>query len=422
MYLAFTALFSCSAGTGPKAAETGRPSILLLVADDLGYEKLGCYGGVEVSTPRLDEMAGNGMLFRNAYTSPVCTPSRMSLYTGSYEPRHKYSVVLPVHEGTRDAVDFENRFICYARLLREAGYRTSVTGKWQLATLEHHPGHIKSAGFDSWCVWQIWRDGQKTLRYWNPTLNRDGRILEADTTDFGPDILTDYVIEQMRTAKQASQPFLIHHNIMLPHTPIIRTPLDMEMNREAGLDHMISYMDLQVGRIMEAIHELDLDEQTIVFFMGDNGTQSRIPRNTIQGMVTGGKHILSDGGMHVPLIAWGPGRIPSNAMVDDLVDFADFFPTICELAGVEIPEGANPDGISFAAPLLGRGPGTRKWITAGIHDNFCVFDGQWRLHHINNTLIDCRELPVEKPAHMDSASAQAAMERLLPVLEELRKL
>ena len=155
-----------------------KPNILILFADDLGYEKLSCYGGLEIQTPNIDQLAKNGMLFKNTYTSPVCTPSRMSFYTGEYEPRHKYSTVLPVHLGTAEKVDFEERFTSYAKLLQKAGYQTSVTGKWQLATLEFHPDHIKTAGFDSWCVWQIWKEGAKTTRYWNPTFNRDGQILD----------------------------------------------------------------------------------------------------------------------------------------------------------------------------------------------------------------------------------------------------
>jgi arylsulfatase A len=139
-------------------AETiDHPNILLIVADDLGCEALGCYGGLDFSTPHLDRLASEGMRFSLAYTSPVCTPSRMTFYTGTYVTRHKYYDVLPVHLGTKKAVDFRNRWTTFAQLLREAGYATSVTGKWQLAALEFHPEHCRDAGFDSWCVWQIWR-------------------------------------------------------------------------------------------------------------------------------------------------------------------------------------------------------------------------------------------------------------------------
>jgi len=411
---------SCSFSYNKKIPQ--KPNFLILFADDLGYEKLSCYGGLDVETPNIDKLAESGMLFKNAYTSPVCTPSRMSFYTGEYTPRHKYNTVLPVHLGTRKKVDFENRFTCYARLLRDAGYQTSVTGKWQLATLEYHPNHIKTAGFDSWCVWQIWKDSAKTTRYWNPTFNRDGKILEVEENQFGSDILTDFVIEKMETAKNAGEPFLIHHNIMLPHYPIIQTPDDKNENREASLDNLILYLDKQIGILTKALHELKLTGNTYVFFLGDNGTESNLPRKTIKGEVTGGKHQLNHGGMHVPFIAFAPGIIANNTTSDDLIDFVDFFPTICALAGVTIPDGANPDGISFEPVLLGTGKSQREYVTGGIKDDFCVFDGNWRLHHKNDSLIDCRNLPCERPADLKSTESQKAKQRLLHILNDLRYL
>ena len=116
-------------GAAPRAGRTP-PNILLIVADDLGYETLGCYGGQDFATPHLDRLAAEGMRFRRAYTSPVCTPSRMSLSTGTYVTRHRYDYVLPEDTGGREAVDFRDRWATYAQLLRAAGYQTSVSGKW----------------------------------------------------------------------------------------------------------------------------------------------------------------------------------------------------------------------------------------------------------------------------------------------------
>lgn len=399
-----------------------KPNFLILFTDDLGYEKLSCYGGLDVRTPNIDKVAEGGMLFENTYTSPVCTPSRMSFYTGEYTARHKYSTVLPVHLGTKEKIDFDQRFTCYAKLLQEAGYQTSVTGKWQLATLEYHPLHIKSAGFDSWCVWQIWKDGAKTTRYWNPTFNRDGKILDVSEGAFGSDVLTEYVIEKMQTAKEAGEPFLIHHNLMLPHYPIVQTPDDRANNEEASLDNLIRYLDKQVGIVMAALHRMDLAKNTIVFFVGDNGTESKLPRKTLHGDVIGGKHQLNHGGMHVPFIAYAPGLVPEKTKSMALIDFVDFFPSICELANVQIPDGVNPDGISFAPVLNQSEKGKRNFVTGGIKDDFCVFDGSWRLHHKKERLMDCRNLPLEKPADLSTLEAQQAKEKLFPYLNELRKL
>lgn len=211
-----------------------RPNILFLVADDLGYEMVGCYGSLEAGTPRIDQLASEGMRFARAYGSPVCTPTRMSLDTGEYPTRHGSTRVLPVHEGTREAVDFRKRFASYAQSLRRAGYATSVTGKWQLATLEFHPEHMRDAGFDSWCVWQIWRDGAKTTRYWDPCLNHDGAISDDVANRFGPDVLADYVIAQMKRAVDEGRPFCIQHNVMLPHLPIVATPAEKDQARHVA--------------------------------------------------------------------------------------------------------------------------------------------------------------------------------------------
>ena len=300
-------------GAAPRAGRTP-PNILLIVADDLGYETLGCYGGQDFATPHLDRLAAEGMRFRRAYTSPVCTPSRMSLSTGTYVTRHRYDYVLPEDTGGREAVDFRDRWATYAQLLRAAGYQTSVSGKWQLGPLEFHPEHCRDAGFDSWCVWQIWRDGAKTERHWNPCLNHDGRIRDDVTDRFGPDVLADYVIDRMRAAVEAGRPFCIQHNELLPHVPL--------------------------------------------------------------------------------LVRW-PRRVPAGAVADDLVDMADLFPTICELAGVAVPATLEIDGISFATRLCDGTPSRRQWVTGGIGGKVSLFDGQWRLNLKSRQVIDARDLPRE---------------------------
>lgn len=385
--------------TAPTFAKRDSPNILLLFADDLGYEALGCYGGEDFQTPNLDRLAIQGMRFSRAYTSPVCTPSRMSLYTGTYVSRHGYYNVLPVHQGTKKAVDFRNRWTTYPQLLRNAGYLTSVTGKWQLAGLESHPEHCRDAGFDSWCVWQIWRLGAKTTRYWNPCFNHDGKVREDIAGRFGPDVLADYVIDQMRVAVDSKRPFYIHHNMLLPHWPIIDTPDDRANNKVASLGGMIAYMDQVCGRILDEVNRLGIAENTVVIFMGDNGTDQKTPRQTDAGEVTGGKTDLNDAGTHIPLIVRQTGKIESGFVVDDLIDIVDLFPTICELSGVELPAGISCDGVSLASRLHEREPSgersTRKWVSGGIRGDISLFDGQWRVFASSDRLTDARQLPLE---------------------------
>ena len=418
------------------SAPPARPNIVLIMADDLGYEALNCYGGLDFETPNLNRMAQQGLRFSRAYTSPVCTPSRVSLHTGLYVNRHGHVNVLPVHLGTDKAVDFR-KFPTFAQRIRANDYRTSVTGKWQLATLEKHPDHIRDAGFDSWCVWQIWKKGEKTDRHWNPTFNQDGAIREDIADRFGPDVLCDYVIAQMHAAKAAGKPFLIVHNELLPHWPVVETPDDRRLKREPSLAHFIHYMDKLVGRLLDEVEALGIRDNTYVFFMGDNGTWEpdfRNPkagqpgegphtRHTTAGKVNGGKNQLNDGGSHVPLLVWGPPSVPAGAVCDDLVDIVDLFPTFCELTGTELPASVAIDGRSLIAQVHGK-PGIRRaWVHHALASNLGgenLFDGRFRLFRHGGKMIDARALPSEKPADLNDPEVVAAKARLEAVFQEIQ--
>lgn len=420
---------------GSHAAAADKPNILFVYADDIGYEALNSYGGLDFETPRLSQMANNGLQFSRAYASPVCTPSRVSMHTSLYVTRHGHLGVLPVHRGTDKMVDFQ-KMPTYAQLLRSSGYLTSVTGKWQLATLEVHPDHIRNAGFDSWCVWQIWKDGKKTFRHWNATFNEDGEVRDDIADRFGPDVLADYVIEQMAEATEAGKPFLIVHNELLPHDPIIDTPDDRLLNREPKLGHMIHYMDKLLGRLLDAVDALGIRDNTYVLFMGDNGTHEEDfanprsgrdneqphTRHTKAGLVNGGKFKLGDAGTHVPLIVWGPASVPRGQTCDDLVDIVDIFPTFCELSSTEIPDTIAIDGRSIVPQIHGEEGTPRYWVHHGISNKGeNVFDGSWRLFSKGGKLIDARSLPEETVVSAEEAVSRAAKSRLAAVLSGITK-
>ncbi len=440
----FPALF-CFLGatvlTGFSQGKAGTsPNILFIFADDIGYEALNCYGGLDFETPRLNAMAEEGLRFNRAYTSPVCTPSRVSMHTGLYVPRHGHTGVLPVHWGTREKVNFE-AMPTYAQLLRGNGYLTSTTGKWQLATLEVWPNHIRDAGYDSWCVWQIWRKGAKTMRHWTPTFNEDGEVRDDIADRFGPDVLADYVIEQMTEAKEAGKPFFILHNELLPHDPIIDTPDDRKLGRKAKLGNMIHYMDKLVGQLLDAVDDLGIRENTYVVFMGDNGThdvdfknpkagetgEKAHTRHTEAGNVNGGKFQLGDAGTHVPLIVWGPKAVPAGAVCDDLVDVVDLFPTFCELTGTTIPESIAIDGRSIAPQVHGKPGIQRTWVHHAISgggkrkSGENLFDGNWRLFRKGEELWDARNLPAESVIETPTGDAEAAAEKLKAVFRTISK-
>jgi arylsulfatase A-like enzyme len=409
-----------------------QPNILLIFADDIGYEALNCYGGMDFKTPWLNQMAKEGLRFERAYTSPACTPSRVSMHTGLYVNRHGHIGILPVHEGTDKTVDFQH-MRTYAQLMRGNGYLTSVTGKWQLATLERHPNHVRDAGFDSWCIWQIWKDGKKTLRHWNPTFNHDGKVRDDIADRFGPDVLADYVVNQMNAAKTANKPFLIVHNELLPHWPVIETPDDRRLGRKPKLANFIGYMDTLVGRLLTAVDDFGIRDNTYVFFMGDNGTweqdfknpQASQPgqrphtRHTKAGDVNGGKADLNDGGSHVPLLVWGPRGINPGGVCTDLVDVVDLFPTFCELSGTSIPSTLEIDGRSLVAQLQSKSGVKRPWVHHAYGNKENLFDGNWRLGRNSGKMLDARALPREKPADLSDPEAAAAKTRLTALFKKI---
>ncbi|MEM7696836.1 MAG: sulfatase-like hydrolase/transferase [Verrucomicrobiota bacterium] len=446
-HLALATFCLCASITVQKLAAEERkeqPNILLIFADDIGYEALNCYGGLDFETPNLNRMAEEGLRFSRAYASPVCTPSRVSLHTGLYTSTHRHVGVLPVHRGTDKKVDL-GAMPTFAQLMRKDGYATSTTGKWQLATLEVWPDHIREAGFDSWCVWQIWKDGAKTLRHWTPTLNEDGAVREDIADRYGPDVITDYVIEQMSEAKAADQPFLIVHNELLPHDPIVETPHDRKLDRAASLGSMISYLDHLVGRLLDATEALGIRENTYIFFMGDNGTheadflnpqadqpgQGKHTRHTEAGFVNGGKYQLGDAGTHVPLLVWGPTNVPVSAVCHDLIDIVDLFPTFCELSNTTLGDDLEIHGISFAPQISGQPARVRReWVHQAIHflgeeagkntrggEN--LFDGSWRLFRHSGELWDSRELPAETKIEAETVESEQARARLEEIFRSM---
>ena len=400
----------------PIHASDGYPNVLILLADDIGYEALGAYGGLDFNTPNLDTMAAQGLRFTRAYTSPACTPSRVSMHTSRYTTEHGETYTLSVHLGTTDSVDFQS-MPTFAQLVQGRGYQTSTTGKWQLATLSHHPNHIADAGFDSWCVWQIWDGAAKTERYWNPYFNRDGTVLNNISERYGPDVLEEYVWERMTTARDADEPFLIVHNMLLPHDPITDTPRDRELGRPASLGNMIEYLDHLVGLTLAKIDDLGIRNNTYVFFIGDNGTEANeFPvRHTTAGNVTGGKRDLTDAGTHVPMLVWGPPGLKPGSVVSDLIDITDIFPTVCQLTKTAIPETIPYRGTSFVPQIHGRRGIPRKTVHFGFQTGFGVFDGSWRLRN-DNSLLNSGNLPSE-PVATPGPAADEARARLVPLLD-----
>jgi len=343
---------------------TDRPNIVLILADDLGFECLSCYGGESVETPHLDALSASGMRFRHAHSQPICTPSRVQIMTGIHNNRNyvKFGYLDP-------------EAITFAHVLRETGYRTFIAGKWQLGGGFEAPAHF---GFDDYCLWQLTR---RPSRYPNPGLEIKGKEVDFKNGEFGPDLVTDAIVDFL-DADRGGAPFLVYYPMILPHWPFVPTPgsedWDPEMWQGAKGEPggwrdskywpgMVRYTDKMVGKVVDALEERGLRDNTLVIFTGDNGTYTGVTSRIGGRDYPGGKGSTRDNGTHVPFLASWPGVIEAETLSDELVDFTDVFPTLVDVAGVEAPAGI--EGVSLYPVLSGEGERDKEFIYCWYHRN-----------------------------------------------------
>ncbi|MEO1523879.1 MAG: sulfatase-like hydrolase/transferase [Planctomycetota bacterium] len=357
------------AGSDVIAAEDQRPDILLIMADDVGIEGLGCYGGVSYKTPNLDTLAAGGVRFTHAYAQPLCTPTRVQLMTGKYNHRNwRYFGILDPTERT------------FGHAMKTAGYTTGIFGKWQLQSYDPPdlPGaekrrgtgmHPKDAGFDEYALFHALHTEDKGSRYANPTMLEGsiGEPGEVKTYDgrYGEDVWVEKILDFFDRRQQ--KPRFVYYPMALPHWPFEPTPQSPEWNPQSTpepdlkfADDMIEYMDVIVGRLMDGLRQRELARKTIVIFYSDNGTHLKVTSKMLDGRaIPGGKAMPTQTGIHVPLIVHCPDRYQPR-VAGGIVDASDFWPTLLELTGAETSGSKTKrDGISFVSQLTGT-PGPRR--------------------------------------------------------------
>ena len=353
IYLAIA--FSCDRG------EPVKPNIILIMADDLGYECLGCNGGESYKTPFLDNLAASGIRYTSCFSQPLCTPSRVQIMTGKYNNRN-YSDFGILQPGE----------ITFGHLLKNAGYETAIVGKWQLygsktdMRVFGQGTYPLDAGFEEYCLWQIDQVGS---RYADPLIHWNDSIPKVYQGEYGPDVFYRFIDEYI--SKERENPFFLYYPMVLPHDPHVPTPDSEEWTTNPQLKNdmffkdMVQYMDKSVGRIVQRLDELGIRDNTILIFTGDNGTNRRVISLADGIEIKGKKGIPCYYGTHVPLIVNAGSLINSGVVKSDLIDFSDILPTICELAGADI-SGTETDGSSFVNTLYGK-RGSREWV-------YCYYD------------------------------------------------
>ncbi|WP_417740427.1 arylsulfatase [Rosistilla oblonga] len=348
-------------GDGGLSLTSQKPNIVLIMADDLGYGDLGCYGQKLMSTPRIDQLAASGMRFTQAYAgAPVCTASRSVLMTGQHNG----------HTPARDNVPhystyFEEDDVTIAEVLQPAGYRCGGVGKWSLGDTGS-VGRATHQGFDSWFGYL----NQDHAHYYYPEYldDDDGRLeLTGNAVSrehYSHDLLTDRALQFIRESH--ASPFFLYVAWTLPHfaakdedpdgltVPSTAPYSDRDWDeRSKKYAAMINMLDSDVGRILDLLSELELEENTLVIFTSDHGGHWSVPKPLrTNGALRGYKRDLTEGGIRVPFIARWTGTISANQTNRDVIAFQDMLPTFAELADASPPQGI--DGISIVDAMQGK--------------------------------------------------------------------
>ena len=398
-----------------------RPNIVLILADDLGYGDLGCYGQRLIQTPNMDRLAAEGLLFRQAYAGgPVCTPSRSVLMTGFHNG----------HTPARDNIPHYHTYlqeedVTVAEVLKQAGYRCGGVGKWSLgdaATV----GRATNQGFDTWFGYL---NQDHAHYYYTEYLDDDdGRLELSGNTQsrehYSHDLIAERALQFIKNNK--GHPFFLYAAFTLPHfssksedpdglaVPSTAPYADKDWGgKSKKYAAMIHRLDRDVGRIVALIEELDLARDTLIILTSDNGGHSATPeRFNTSGPLRGFKRDLTEGGIRVPFIARWPGTIPMGATSEEIVTFWDMMPTFSELADTRPPSGI--DGISVVNALVGgriEAPHEYLyWDYGHCRDRYdqAVRIGKWKgirlgqeaklqLYDLENDIAETNDIADERP-------------------------
>lgn len=358
-------------------------NIVLIVADGLGIDWLGCYGGDRGATPHIDALAAAGLRFETVYSMPHPTSARVTLLTGRYPFHHGWVGEWQVRQMTHGGWFDWHAHRSLARRLGDANFSTCIAGQWGLNSVQTQPDALLQHGFTRWCVWpgEDVDTPASRERHWNPYLYLDRPVTtESDgwpdanvrhhdwghagtfTGKYGPDVSGVFALNYM--ARRSMRRQFLFYPMTLPGPPVSTTPAapdaDSESERQEAL---VRYADAQVGHMVNWLKERGQWQRTIVIFTSDGGR----PQPTEHGL-------LSDRRIRAPLIVWHPQLASPGTVSDRLADLTDLAPTVCDLAGLARQPDDQFDGRSFAPLLLGEEQNDpREWIAATGGD--LVFDG-----------------------------------------------
>jgi arylsulfatase A len=402
--------------TNPTSAQAdevrpAKPNIIFILADDYGIGGVGCYGSDNLKTPQIDALARGGIRFTHAYVTPLCGPTRALLLTGRYGFRtgavnqDQTGLFTPAAE------------TMMPKVLKAAGYVTSMVGKW--GQLPSGPAEF---GFDDHLKFK------GSGAYWNTqdrakTYEVNGKTVELRDREYLPEVMHQHVVDFM--TKHRAQPFYVYYSLSHVHAEILPTPDSAPgtTNEFQLYKDNVAYMDKLVGKLVAELDRLKLRDNTLIVFVGDNGTTGKYSElSSIGGRrLSGEKGSMLEAGALVPLIANWPGVVPAGKVSPDFIDGCDFFPTFAELADAKLPEKTIIDGQSFAPQLRGQKGESQRWAFNQLAKQWWVREDGWKLNQAGE-LFDMSDAPFSETlvaADTKDAAAIAARKRLQPVLDRL---
>ena len=394
-----------------------QPNIIYILADDLGYGDLGCYGQELIKTPNIDSLAKTGMRFTDHYSgAPVCAPARCVLLTGLHTGH------CPIR-GNR-ALEFEGNvpipksYVTLGEVMQKAGYATGAFGKWG----QGYPGSVGDPvlrGFDQFYGYNCQREAHNY--YPGHLWKNDKKVVltgneKGKKEQYSHDLITEQALSFIATPRD--KPFFVYVPYTIPHTSFQVPDLELYKGKSWSVNQktqaaMISRMDRDVGRIVKQVQALGELENTLIIFSSDNGPHGAgktLTHFNAAGPLRGKKGATYEGGIRVPLVVSWPGKIKPGTESDLISGFQDLFPTFAELAGAKTP--ANIDGLSFVSELLGRPAqkkheylywelGTRQGLRKGnwkaVRNSTKKKLGDVEIYDLSNDIGESNNLATQKP-------------------------
>ncbi len=398
---------SSAGSAGASAAR--QPNIIYILADDLGYGDLGAYGQQQIKTPRLDQMANEGLRFTDHYAgNTVCAPSRVTLLTGLHSGHAVIRDNMEVANGYQQALPAES--LTAGEVLQAAGYKTGLIGKWGLGG-PGTTGTPNTQGFDYFYGYlsQVEAHNYYPARLWR---NEQEEALDGKT--YSHDLLTNDALAFIEASKSA--PFFLYLAYAIPHSEIevpelgayAQEPWSTNMKTFAA---MVTRLDRDVGAIMDRLTELELDENTLLVFSSDNGPHQEgghmVEDFDSNGALRGFKRSLTEGGIRVPMLARWPGVIRPGQVTAHASYFPDVLPTFCDLAGVASPSGL--DGLSFAPLLRGEPQAPHDYQYWEWQQLKAVREGKWKAISTNGGPVALYDLATDPGESTNLAGQNAAV-------------